>query len=279
MRFASPLRYPGGKALMAPLLKEIRSLNSLETRAIAEPFAGGAGASLTLLHGGDADRVLLNDLDPRIYDFWHAAIHDTADMIDHLNQCSISVDEWQRWREVYKSGDGTQVERGFATLYLNRCNRSGIIRNAGVIGGLAQQGRWKMDARFNKNAIRERLEWLGRRRDQITVSNRDGIECLETASHQRALWFVDPPYVTKGRTLYMDTLDADYHRELAKHLQAADRVDWVLTYDDCAQVRDLYGEWADIRRFPLLYSAAGRQVGNEVLISPRGLKLPERIRL
>ena len=277
MRFASPLRYPGGKALMAPLLKEIRSLNGLETRAIAEPFAGGAGASLTLLHGDDVDQVVLNDLDPRVYDFWCAAIHNTADMIEHLDRCSISVDEWRRWREVYKSNDGTQVERGFATLYLNRCNRSGIIRNAGVIGGLAQQGPWKMDARFNKGAIRQRLEWLGQRRDQITVSNHDGIECLKAAGSQQTLWFVDPPYVTKGRTLYLNTLDAEYHQKLAQHLQAAGRTDWVLTYDDCALVRDLYDGWATVRRFPLLYSAAGRRVGNEVLISPQGLELPKRI--
>lgn len=279
MRFASPLRYPGGKALMAPLLKEIMSLNGMAMSAVAEPFAGGAGASLTLLHGGDTERVLLNDLDPRVYDFWCAAIRDTADMIDLLDQCSISVDEWRHWREVYRGGDGTQVERGFATLFLNRCNRSGIIRNAGVIGGLAQQGPWKMDARFNKDAIRQRLEWLGQRRDQITVWDRDGIECLKAADDQQALWFVDPPYVTKGRTLYLNTLDAEYHRKLAQHLQDAGRTDWVLTYDDCVLVRDLYGAWATVRRFPLLYSAAGRRVGNEVLISPRGLKLPERIEL
>lgn len=277
MRFASPLRYPGGKALMAPLLKEIRQLNGLEGHAIAEPFAGGAGASLTLLHQGDVDRVLLNDLDPHIYDFWQAAVHSTAEMIAYLDQVPISVQEWRRWREVYKKGAVSQVERGFATLYLNRCNRSGIIWNGGVIGGLAQEGRWKIDARFNKTTLRQRLEWLGRQREQIEVSNRDGIECIDACTLGSTLWFIDPPYVTKGRTLYMDPLNVEYHQNLAAHLQGADRADWVLTYDDCPLVRQLYGGWATVKQFPLLYSAAERRFGSEVLIAPPGLRLPERI--
>ena len=52
MKTCSPLRYPGGKSAMAELLSEIRRLNGLGDRAIAEPFAGGAGASLTLLFLG-----------------------------------------------------------------------------------------------------------------------------------------------------------------------------------------------------------------------------------
>lgn len=277
MRFASPLRYPGGKASMASLLKAIRQLNDMEGHAIAEPFAGGAGASLTLLHRGDVDRVLLNDLDPHIYDFWQASVHSTAEMIDRLDEAPISVHEWRRWREVYKKGAVSQVERGFATLYLNRCNRSGIIWNGGIIGGLAQEGPWKIDARFNKAALRQRLEWLGQKREQIIVSNRDGIECLDTRDLRQALWFIDPPYVTKGRTLYMDTLDIEYHQSLAIHLQNANRTDWVLTYDDCPLVRQLYDGWATVKQFPLLYSAAGRRLGREVLIVPPGLQLPERI--
>lgn len=43
----------------------------------------------------------------------------------------------------------SMLEIGFATFFLNRTNRSGILK-AGVIGGKAQLGKWKIDVRFNK---------------------------------------------------------------------------------------------------------------------------------
>jgi putative adenine-specific DNA methyltransferase len=42
---------------------------------------------------------------------------------------------------------------------MNRTNRSGILK-AGVIGGKNQNGTYKIDARFNKNSIIERIKKL-----------------------------------------------------------------------------------------------------------------------
>ena len=77
MRVASPLRYPGGKAAMTSVLRQIRGLNRLNGRVVAEPFAGGAGASLSLLYLHETHAIHINDLDPAIHDFWFSAIHNS----------------------------------------------------------------------------------------------------------------------------------------------------------------------------------------------------------
>ena len=277
MRHTSPLRYPGGKAAMTGVLCNVRHINGLNGHAVAEPFAGGAGASLSLLYQRETHQIHINDLDPAIHAFWESAIHDSEALLELLEQSPVSVEEWTRWRKVYKNDEAPFLQRGFATLYLNRCNRSGIIQNGGVIGGIEQKGRWKIDARFNKDTLRQRLERIARERDRITVSDLDGIDFIDTLDPEATLYFIDPPYFTKGPLLYLNGLNADYHARLAEKLQMMNDAAWVLTYDDCPEIRELYEGWADIHPFSLRYTARERRQGRELLITPRWLELPETV--
>lgn len=272
---ASPLRYPGGKASMAGLLSSLRTINGLNGHAVAEPFAGGAGASLSLLYLRETHEIHINDLDPAIRDFWHSAVHDSEAMIARLDEAPVTVEEWKRWRSVYRSDHASPQDRGFAAFYLNRCNRSGIIENGGVIGGLEQNGRWRIDARFNKDTLRERLERIAAERDRIFVTGLDGIEFIKTLDVESTFLFIDPPYFRKGPTLYLNGLDPEYHARLSAVLMEMTDAAWALTYDDCAEVRELYGGWATVRPFSMRYRARERRMGREVLIAPRWLRLPE----
>ena len=274
MRVASPLRYPGGKASLTSILCKVRSLNRLNGHAIAEPFAGGAGASLTLLYLHETHEIHINDLDPAIHDFWFSAVYNSAALLKYLEESPVSVEEWKQWRAVYQQLDAPRLERGFAAFYLNRCNRSGIIRNGGVIGGIQQNGRWKIDARFNKETLQERLELIAQNRERIHVSNLDGIEFIDALDPCSTMYFIDPPYFKKGSALYLNSLDFEYHRRLADKLQQMSGTPWVLTYDDCAEIRGLYSEWAAIHPYSLRYTARERYQGREVVITPKWLQLP-----
>ena len=274
MRVASPLRYPGGKAAMTGALSGIRGLNDLGGHAVAEPFAGGAGAALSLLYLGETWQIHINDLDPAIHAFWHSAVHDSEALLELLDERPVSVDEWTRQRDVYHADESSRLERGFAAFYLNRCNRSGIIKNGGVIGGRKQSGRWKIDARFYKTTLRERLERIAAMRDHISVTGLDGIQFIETLDQASTMYFIDPPYYAKGSTLYLNVLEPDYHERLAATLRRMGDSAWVLTYDDCREVRTLYETWANVTSFSLPYTASERRQGREVLITPKRLRLP-----
>ena len=276
MKTASPLRYPGGKSTMTGLLSLIRRLNGFGGLAIAEPFAGGAGAALSLLYLEEAGEIYINDADPAIHDFWWSLVNRPAPFLDLLADVPVCMTEWSKQRATYrKRGRVSRLRRGFSAFYLNRCNRSGIIMNGGPIGGIAQQGRWKLDARFNRADLQSRCAKVAEYRERIHVSSLDGVEFIQSFSGHPVFFFIDPPYFHKGETLYLNSLDVDYHTRLARLLRSKTDEPWVLTYDDCPEIREMYRGWARIRSFSLRYAASERRQGEEVLIAPRWVELPE----
>jgi len=277
MKTASPLRYPGGKSAMAGLLAQIRRLNGLGDRAMAEPFAGGAGASLTLLYLEEVHKIYINDADPAIHDFWWTLVNRPRRFLDTLSKTRVSMAEWRRQRDVYRASSRvSHLRRGFSAFYLNRCNRSGIIVNGGPIGGIKQAGKWKLGARFNKAELHSRCKKVAEYRERINVSCHDGIHLIEMLDPESTFFFVDPPYFKKGTTLYLNALDKNYHTALAARMRAMQDAAWVLTYDDSTEVRRIYRGWSIIRPFSLRYSAAERRYGKEVLITPKWIRLPKR---
>jgi len=275
MKTASPLRYPGGKSAMAGLLSQIRRLNGLGERAIAEPFAGGAGASLTLLYLEETHEIHVNDADLAIHDFWWTLINRPKSFLALLASSQVNMDEWYRQRGIYRDrGSVSRVQRGFSAFYLNRCNRSGIIMNGGPIGGIEQKGYWKLNARFNKPDLQRRCEKVAEYRGRIQVSNLDGIALIDSLDSNSTFFFIDPPYFAKGGMVYLNSLKHDYHADLACRLKSMMNAAWVLTYDDCPEIRRLYRGWATIRPFALRYAAAERRSGKEILIAPKWMHLP-----
>ncbi|WP_027529109.1 DNA adenine methylase [Bradyrhizobium sp. WSM3983] len=275
MRNVSPLRYPGGKFVMANLLSQIRRINNLGNRQIAEPFAGGAGASLNLLTLEEAPEIHINDADPAIFAFWWSLKHQPLDFAALLSKTRVSMAEWRRQRELYLSRRKvSRLRKGFSAFYLNRCNRSGIIMNGGPIGGIKQRGEWLIDARYNKPDLLERCAKIAEFSDRISVTGIDGIELIKQLDHDKVFFFIDPPYYEKGATLYLNSLDASYHVRIADELRSRPGSAWVLTYDDCPEIRSLYRGWTTIRPFGLRYAASVRRSGKEIMIVPKHLRLP-----
>ena len=275
MKISSPLRYPGGKAGLAHFLARIRFINRLGDRSVTEPFAGGAGASLTLLYSEEANEIFINDADRSIHDFWWSVVNRSKSFIDMLDRTPLTIDEWYRQRLIYRHGGKvSRLQRGFAAFYLNRCNRSGIIMNGGPIGGINQIGQWKLSARFNKQELRKRVERIAEYGDRIHISGVDGLKLLDRFDSGVTFFFIDPPYYEKGRTVYLNSLQPAYHVALANRLRTMTSA-WVLTYDDCPQIRKLYRDWASIKPFVLRYSAGERRTGHELLITPKWMSVPE----
>lgn len=260
---------------MTDILRGIRKINNLGSFDVAEPFAGGAGASLSLLFQEEVSRIFLNDADPAMHDFWWTLKSRSQPFMELLDSVEVSVKEWEHQREIYRrKGSVSRLQRGFSAFYLNRCNRSGIIMNGGPIGGIDQKGKWKIDARFNKSNLRLRCEKVVEYRDRIFVSGVDGLSFIEGLKSSKTFFFIDPPYYAKGSLLYMNLLNSNYHQELAEKLKSMSDAAWVVTYDDCPEIRALYDGWANIRPFSLRYAAAEKRRGCEILITPRNLALP-----
>jgi DNA adenine methylase len=274
----SPLRYPGGKGTLAPYVRELLDLNGLAGGEYAEPFAGGAGVALDLLYSGYVSHIHINDLDPLIHAFWHAAIHETERFVERIQSVELSVETWLEAREKKRFPDlHDTFELGFAAFLMNRTNRSGIL-NGGLIGGLAQSGTWKLDCRFNRDELADRVQRLGFFRSCISLSKQDAAEFLvqkSAALGSRALFYIDPPYYVKGAYLYENHYSHHDHVALSKVI-AEIRHPWLVTYDNAPQIRNIYRGMRQ-EQFDIGYSARNHGIGAEVMVFSPCLETPPRV--
>lgn len=265
--FYSPLRYPGGKGKLEPFMELLIRQTGHLGGTYVEPFAGGAGIALELLEKEIVNDIVINDLDKGIYSFWRAILNETDRFIKDIRNVELSINEWDRQRQVIENCKRYSYELGFATFYLNRTNRSGIIKG-GVIGGMEQVGDWKMDARFNREVLIERIIKIEKRKKNIHLYNKDVNSFIQhylPKYQQNAFVYFDPPYFGKGKQLYLNFFSYDDHVRIERMINNRVNCDWVITYDDVQEIADIYQNHI-LRRFDLNYSASVKRKASEIII-------------
>ena len=121
----SPLRYPGGKSKIAPLIRLIIEKTGYSGITYIEPFAGGSGVALSLLFNGFVDKIVINDYDKAIYSFWRAIKESPKELISLVKNTPITIEQWQQQKHIYCTNNQRySIELGFAAFYLNRTNMS-----------------------------------------------------------------------------------------------------------------------------------------------------------
>ena len=275
--YPSPLRYPGGKTCLFDQVKEIIELNLLNGIGYAEPFAGGAGLALSLLIDNIVSQIYLNDLDSAVFAFWSSTLEETSELCRMIMDTQVTIEEWHRQKYILSYPSGySLLELGFATFFLNRTNRSGIIEG-GVIGGKKQTGDYKLDCRFNKNELIHRIESIAKRKKDISLTRFDASEFITEVvnnSTRECLSFIDPPYYKKGRELYFNSLNHKEHLKLSLIIQNELRGPWIVTYDDVPEIKVMYAS-SPMVRYSINYSAHVKKKGCEVMYHSPNLQIPE----
>ena len=276
MPFLTPLRYPGGKRRLAHLISQLVNANGLRDFEYVEPYAGGAAIALMLLFNEYASTIHINDLSRPVFAFWNSVIDETELLCRRIETTPVTIQEWHKQREVYLCHEDADLfDLGFATFFLNRTNRSGIIAGR-MIGGHSQSGQWKLDARFNKADLMRRIRRIGRYRTRISVSQEDATTFIETTSARvggNAVFFIDPPYIDHGESLYLNDYSLDDHKMLEQQIAALDR-HWIVTYDYDAAIRHHLHRERTCLSFSLSYSAQERRRGREAMFVSDSIKLP-----
>lgn len=277
-RLYTPLRYPGGKSRFAPFIARLMHSNGVAGGHYLEPYVGGAGVALELLFHGVASHIHINDFDPALFDFWASVTRHPEAMLKLLHDTPVDMEQWHHWRSVLRGEiEVCQVERGFATLFMNRTNRSGVLKG-GVIGGLGQDGNYKLDARFKKDVLAKRIEKIAQHAMAISVYNEDALALLKRYREflpSKSLIYLDPPYYVKGQGLYRNFYEHQDHAAIAKLLSSS-RFSrrWVVSYDNVTEIQQMY-RMSSAFTYGLNYTAQRRYVGSEVMFFSKKLQLEQ----
>lgn len=277
MNSYSPLRYPGGKANLAPYLRQIIQFMNLEECSYFELYAGGAGAALDLLLTNTVKRIILNDADFHIFSFWKSILEHTEEFVRLIEVTPVDMNSWYLQRDIYNDMHNySMLEVGFSTFFLNRCNRSGIITKAGPIGGFRQNGQYKIDCRFNKINLIKRIENIAARADDIEIYNEDTLEFigqkLDRLQDERSFMYLDPPYYNKGKSLYLNFYNHEDHENLRNLLANLRDLKWMISYDDVTPIKDLYAGF-NSSLHTLNYSLQTKRKTNEFFVFSDTIKL------
>lgn len=270
----SPLRYPGGKNRLTKYVAELISLKKLNKSIYVEPFCGGSAVALSLLINGQVKNIIINDYDKSIYAFWYCVLNECDKLVNKIKITDINIDEWHKQKNIQKNKiTSNLLEVGFSTLFLNRTNRSGVLK-AGVIGGLKQEGKYKLNCRFNKKDIIDKIELINRYRDNIKLYNLDTKEFIDEVINKKlekkAFIFFDPPYYKKGSCLYTNFYKHNDHIALANKIKKIKYHSWIVTYDNINKIKNMYKEFSK-EEYKLNYSAGKNYDGEEVIIYSKTL--------
>jgi DNA adenine methylase len=275
--FNSPLRYPGGKNKLSVFIARICIDNNISGHYV-EPYSGGASVALFLLFEGFVKKITINDKDRSIYAFWHSVLNNTNQLCELIESTEITIEKWKIQKEIQKNKKKADlIELGFSTFFLNRTNRSGII-NAGVMGGIEQNGNYLMDCRFNKTELIKRIKKIASRKKDIRLYRKDAIKLIDKiqkeAKDENVVFYFDPPYFLKASTLYMNHYKEENHRKVSNKIKDIKNIKWIVSYDNVPEIQDLYTECSK-KEFSFKHTAYKARNGQEILFFSPSLKQPE----
>lgn len=264
------MRYPGSKARFVDFITAALRLNGLKGGVFAEPFCGGASASIALLESGFVDYIALNDADPLISNLWDTVFSDVHAewLAEQALTIPLTIEEWLRQKSLEPT---SPREAALKCLYLNRTSFNGIIHKSGPLGGWSQSKR-TVGVRFNREKLSSRILELSKLSNRvITVSNNNWESFCERMLPEKCFFYLDPPYYHKAEALYGYFFDAQEHVRMRDYLTEM-QAHWMLSYDDAPEVRQLYqGRSLKARIIDSTYSThpmgGASHVGREVLYS------------
>ncbi|CAM3832411.1 DNA adenine methylase [Flavobacterium gelidilacus] len=275
--FYSPLRYPGGKNKLSAFIAKICVDNNINGHYV-EPYSGGASVALFLLLEGFVKKITINDKDRSIYAFWFCVLNKTKQFCELIENAELTIEEWRKQKEVQNNKQKADLlDLGFSTFYLNRTNRSGII-NAGVMGGIAQNGNYLMDCRFNKTELIERIRKIAKKKSQIRLYKKDAIKLIDKvqqeAIDENIVFYFDPPYYLKASTLYMNHYQDNSHLNVSEKIKSIRNIKWIVSYDNVPEIQNLYSDCSK-KEYSFKHTAYNSRIGQEILFFSPTLKQPK----
>jgi DNA adenine methylase len=233
-------------------------------------MVGGGSVYLHARSIGFAEKYWINDQFEELIDFWK--------VVQDPETCSRLQKDLEVLRAGFSSPEETQkffhaareespedeYQVALLFFFFNRVTFSGTTRAGGFSKAASV-------SRFTASSI-QRLKDLPAALAGTRITNWD-FERVIACPGERVFIFLDPPYYTASRLYGRNgALHQFDHLRLAEVLRSNAHHKFLITYDDCPAVRELYS-WANIQSWELQYGMNNcskeklSKIGSELFIS------------
>lgn len=257
-----PLRYPGSKFRAYKHIKPFIEL--IEHDEYREPFFGSGAV---FFQKKLAKYNWINDLDEDLINFY-LQIQNKQTAIQMASKAINIVPTKDLFEQLKNSSPSTDFDKAFRYFVINRTAYSGIMHSPN----------WG----FHKTKSVQPDKWGNRimqasqKLQDVKITKGDYKDILLAPSQgERVLLFLDPPYFAADqKRAYEKSFQIYDHYVLADILKTVSH-SFILTYDDCEEIRALY-DWAHIYPVEFMYHTANsnkttRKKGKELIITNKRL--------
>jgi DNA adenine methylase len=222
----SPFRYAGGKFYarnqILPLIQD--------HDCYVEPFCGGASVFFAK---PSAKRSVLNDFDGDLINCLLHIRDKPEQLIRRLAPEKATKERHHYYKNLYRPRSA--LDRAVRWYYLNRTSYSGIMKPVNCFFGYGPKYSMRPE-NWPRNIRRTSLKLQG-----VKLTSDDFVKCIEAAP-DGAFLFIDPPYYRADQSkFYVHAFNIHDHLRLAATLKKhSRRIKFLLTYDNCPEVQELY---------------------------------------
>ncbi len=245
------IRYPGGKS--KHVRKILRYLRDAEP-SYREPFVGGGSVYLS----SKFENAWINDKDLGVYDLWRQVKEDPEFLIKRIKTHSPIINHNKNalgielaislWKEIKNDTDNAIWSAGYRCLFLSKTCFSGII-SGGPTGGMHQSGKYTLGSRWSAGSTIKRIRVAHNRLQSCRITNLPWEQVFDHPGDNLS-FYLDPPYLEKGKQCYGHSFTLEDHIVFAKRVSKSLHR-YVVTVDDCPELRTL---WQDLVPEHLIFS-------------------------
>lgn len=226
----SPFRYAGGKFYARKLILE----HIPHHTSYVEPFVGGGSIFFAK---PKVEFNWLNDADPDLINTFLVIQNKPQELIDSLKNEEALKERHSWYKNEFKPTN--DLEKATRWYYLNRTSYSGIMNPKNCYWGYGDKYSMRPE-NWPRSILKTSKKLPG-----VKFTNLDFETVIDEAPDGSFL-FVDPPYFNADQDkFYTFSFKKEDHYRLSDCLKRnSERLNFLLTYDNSPEIRELYS-WAN----------------------------------
>ena len=255
-KIRSPIRYPGSKLQAVKRINKNIILDNYDE--YWEPFFGGGALFFAKPL---AKKNFINDSNKDLINFFKG-IQNKETRIQLIKKVSSFEPTKENFDSIKNLETSSNFEAACRFFIINRTCYSGIMNKPN----------WGYHEKKSLPPRKwgDRIMIAGEKLEHAQILNKDFRKFFKRKVKNNVFAFIDPPYFKADqKRAYSDSFLENDHLDLLNILKEA-RFNFLLTYDDCPEIRELYSDF-DIKNEEWMYHTANsnvttRKVGKELFI-------------